>query len=110
MEWQCHKSCLWTNLNGLKIFLNLMKVLYKNYNEKGDKGYFLEVDAQYPEKWHNLHNDLPFLPEKMKTENVKKLLAELHDKTEYVMHIRNLKEALNFGLVLKKLRRTIKFK
>ena len=50
-----------------------MKVLYKNYNEKGDKGYFLEVYAQYPEKWHNLHNDLLFLPEKMKTEKVKKL-------------------------------------
>ena len=34
----------------------------KNYNEESDKGYFLEVDAQYLEKLHELHNDLPFLP------------------------------------------------
>ena len=32
-----------------------------------------------------------FLPEKMKIEKVEKLLANLHDKTEYVVHIRNLK-------------------
>ena len=29
------------------------------------KGYFLEVDVQYPEKLHKLHNDLPFLPESL---------------------------------------------
>ena len=32
----------------------------KNDNEKSDEGYFVEVDAQYPEKLHELHNDLPF--------------------------------------------------
>ena len=35
----------------------------------------------------------------MKTEKVKKLVANLHDKTENVIHIRNLKQALNHGLV-----------
>ena len=44
----------------------------KNYNEESDKGYFLEVDVQYLEKLHELHNDLPFLPERMKTEKKKK--------------------------------------
>ena len=34
-----------------------------SYNEKSDEGYFLEVDVQYPEELHELHNDLPFLPE-----------------------------------------------
>ena len=38
----------------------------KNYNEESDPGYFLEVDAQYLEKLHELHNDLPFLPESKK--------------------------------------------
>ena len=33
-----------------------------------DEGYFLDVDVQYPEKLHELHNVLPFLPERMKTE------------------------------------------
>ena len=81
----------------------------KNYNEESDEGYFLEVDVQYLEKLHELHNDLPFLPERMKIEKVEKLVTNLHDKTEYVIHIRNLKQALNHGLVLKKVHRVIKF-
>ena len=46
----------------------------------------------------------------MKIEKVKKLVANIDDKTEYVIHIRNLKQALNHGLVLKKLHRIIEFK
>ena len=42
--------------------------------------------------------------------NILKMLATLHDKTKYVIHIRNLKQALNHGLLLKKLHRIIKFK
>ena len=42
----------------------------------------------------------------MKIEKVKKLVANLHDKTECVIHIRNSKQALNHGLVLN---RVIKF-
>ena len=34
----------------------------ENYNEDSDKGYFLEADVQYPEKLHDLYNDLLFLP------------------------------------------------
>ena len=45
----------------------------------------------------------------MKNEKVKKLVANLHDKIEYVIHIRNLKQALNNGLVLKKVHSVIKF-
>ena len=81
----------------------------KNYNEESDEGYFLEVDVQYLEKIHDFHNDLPFLPERIKNEKIKKFVANLHDKTEYVIHIRNLKQALNRGLVLKKVHRVIKF-
>ena len=44
----------------------------------------------------------------MKIEKIEKLVANLHDKTEYVIQIRNLKEALNHGLVLKKVDRGIK--
>ena len=45
----------------------------------------------------------------MKIENVEKLAANLHDKKEYLIHIRNLKQALNHRLVLKKVRRVTKF-
>ena len=60
---------------------------------------FFDVDAQYPEKLLGLHNDLPILPERMKFEKTEKLVANFHDKTEYVIHMRNLKEAFNHGLV-----------
>ena len=81
----------------------------KNYNEESDEGYFLEVDLQYLEKLHELHNDLPFLPERIKIENDEKLVPNLHDKTEYVIHIRNLKQRSNYRLVLKKVHRVIEF-
>ena len=40
---------------------------------------------------------------------VEKLVTNLHDKTEYVIHIRNLRQKLNHGLILKKVHRVIKF-
>ena len=73
----------------------------QNYNKENDEGYFLEVDVQYSKKLHDLHNDLPFLPERMKIEKVERLVSNVHDKTEYVIHIRNLKQILNHGLILK---------
>ena len=42
---------------------------------------------------------------KMKLKNIVKLVANLHDKTKYVIHIRNLKQTVNHRLVLKKLHR-----
>ena len=71
------------------------KSFIKSYDEPSDEGYFLEVDVQYSENLHNFCNDLPSLPERMKTEKIEKLVANLYDKTECVVHIRNLKQALN---------------
>ena len=79
----------------------------KNYNEESDERYFFEADVQYLEKSHKLLHDLPFLPERMMIEKTEKLVANLHDKTEYFIHIRNLKEALNRRLILNKLHRII---
>ena len=73
---------------------NVRKDFIKSYNDESDEGYFLEVDVQYLENLHSLHNDLPFLPARMKIEK-----SRLNDKTEYVTHIRNSKQALNHGLV-----------
>ena len=47
---------------------------------QGDEGCFLEIDAQYPEKLHELHNDLPFLPKRMNIEKVEKLVANYMTK------------------------------
>ena len=58
----------------------------EDYNQESDEGYFLEVDVQYLENLHELHNDLSFLPERMKIEKVEKFVANLHDKTEYITH------------------------
>ena len=45
----------------------------------------------------------------MKIEKVENLVANLRDKTEYVIHKRNLKQALSHGLVFQKFHRVIKF-
>ena len=34
-------------------------------SEKSLIGYFLEVDLEYPDKLHELHNDYPLTPEKL---------------------------------------------
>ena len=36
----------------------------KNYDVRGNEGYLLEVDVEYPKEWLNAHADLPFLPER----------------------------------------------
>ena len=50
----------------------------QNYNEESDEGSFLEVAVQYLEKLHELHNNLPFLPQIIKIGKVKQLVAKLH--------------------------------
>ena len=35
---------------------------------------------------------------------IEKLVSNLHDKTDYLIHIRNLKQALNDSLFLRKAR------
>ena len=57
----------------------------------------------------NLHCDLPFLPEKMVVNNTKKLICNLQDKKDYVVHINVLKQALDNGLKLTKVHQVIEF-
>ena len=87
-----------------------MESFIKNYNEEIDEGYLFGVDIQYLKNLYNLRNDLPFFPERIKIENIEKVVANLHEKTEYVIDIRNLKKALNQELLLKKVHIVIKFK
>ena len=66
--------------------------------------YTTEIDIQYNENFHKTQNDLPFWPERMKIEKAEKLVANLHDKiyTQKVIHIKNLKQAINHEIVSKK--------
>ena len=59
----------------------------KNYNEKSDVGYFLEVDVEYPKNLWGSDKDLPFLPERKKLEKVEKLVCSIEDKEKYVIHM-----------------------
>ena len=98
-------------------------------NEKSSIGYFLEVDLEYPKELHELHNDFPLAPEKLTVSNdmlskhckkigdkyeikvgdVKKLIPNLGNKTNYVVHYRNLQLYLSLGMKLNKIHRVLKF-
>ena len=82
----------------------------KNYDINNDKGYILEVDVQYPKNLYKLHSDLPFLPERMKINNSKKLVCSLCNKENYAIHIIPLKQALDHRLKLTKVHRIIEFR
>ena len=75
-----------------------MKILIKDI-------YLLE----YPRELHDLHSDLPFLPERMKINKCNKLVCNLYDTKNNVVHIRSLKQALNHGLILRKVHTVIQF-
>ena len=47
---------------------NLYEWANQNFNKNSNIRYFIEADVQYPEKLHELHNDLPFLPKRIKAE------------------------------------------
>ena len=81
----------------------------KEYNEINDKGYVIETDVDYPQELHDLHSDMPFLPERMVINKTKKLVCNLHNKKNYVAHINMLKQALHHGLKLRKVHRVIEF-
>lgn len=96
------------------IFLTQNEIDTLNVNNipnDSEKGYFLEVDLEYPKNLHHKHNDLPFCPEKCVPPGGKnlKLVPNLYDKYNYVMHYVHLKTCLKHGLKLKKIHRAISF-
>ena len=72
--------------------------------------YVLKVDVRYPKKLHDSHNDLQFMCEHMKINGVEKLIPNLYEKKNYVIHIRALDQALKHGLVLECIHRAIEVK
>ena len=93
---------------------NIDKIKQKLMNIKSNSstGYILEVDLEYPQELHDIHNDYPLAPEKINipkewlsdycleianahnitTGKVKKLVPNLMNKNNYVIHYRNLQQ------------------
>ena len=99
-------------------------------SKKSQTGYIFEVDLEYPDELHELHNDYPLAPEKLavsydmlssyckkiadeyeiKVGDVKKLIPNLGNKTNYVVHYRNLQLYLSLKMKLTKIYKVLKFK
>ena len=90
-SWAISEKLPVNDFKWVKVFSEYNKIFIRSHNEESDEKYFIEVDIQYLENVHIIHKNLPFLPKRMKIDKVEKLAANLHDKTEYVTHIRNLK-------------------
>ena len=69
----------------------------------------LEVDLEYPKELHDLHNDYPLAPEQIEVNKVEKLIPNLWNKKNYVIHYKNLKQYLKLGLKIINIHRGIKF-
>ena len=69
----------------------------------------LEVDLEYPENLHDLHNDYPLAPERIIVDKVEKLIPNLNNKTKYVVHHEALKQYESLGLKVTKIYRGIAF-
>ncbi|XP_072380672.1 uncharacterized protein [Diabrotica undecimpunctata] len=82
-----------------------------NIENDYEKGYVLEVDLHYPPNVHDEHNELPFCPESIvpPKSKYKKLIPNLYDKKKYVIHYRNLKQCIQYGLKLEKVYRILEF-
>ena len=111
---------------------NIDKIKQKLMNIKSNSlaGYILEVDLEYPQELHDIHNDYPLAPEKsnipkewlpkyclkianahnITTGKAKKSVPNLTNKNNYVSHYRNLVQCLELGMKLKKIHRILKFK
>ena len=74
-----------------------------------NKGYLPEVDVKHPKELHDLHNDLPFMCEKMDINGVEKLGFNLYNKKNYVIHREAPNQALQHRSILKKIHRAIEF-
>ena len=93
----------------LEDFSKIDEDFIKNYDKDSDEEYILEVDLKYPKNLLDLHSDLSFLPGRMKIDKWKNLVCNFYDKKNYAVHIRSLKQALNHGLILKKVHGVIQF-
>ena len=114
---------------GCQWLQNVDRFDVNSISEKSPIEYIFKVYLEYPDELHILHNDHPLAPEKLaipydmsdqckktadehekKIGDVKKLIPKLGNKTNYVLHYRNLQLYLTLGMKLTKIHRVLKFK
>ena len=108
---------MYWDVNNLNAWLVEWRTDKFSYNEEfirdcdddSKKGYILEVDAQYPKELCELYSDLPFLPERKKIDKCGKLVCNLYDKKNYVIHLKALQQALDHELIIEKVHSVIRF-
>ena len=105
------------------------KIDLMNIAQDAEKGYILEVDLDYPHEIHDEHNDYPMAPElhypigelsshsqklrkdlNMKSKPTEKLIPNLKNKKNYVVHYRNLQQYVRHGLKVSKIHRALQFR
>ena len=69
-----------SSFNWVKNVSRIDEEFIKNYDENSNIGYFIKVHLEYPKELHDLHSDLPFLPEKMRINKHDKLVRTLYHK------------------------------
>ena len=122
--WAMSEYLLYERFKWLK---NVDEFDMMSISEKNPIGYLLKVELKYPDELHELHNDYPLAPEKLavssdmlskyckkiadkyviKIGDVKKLIPNLSNKTNYVVHYRNLQLYLSLGIKLTKIHRVL---
>ena len=111
----------WKNIDGFDV---------NSLSKKSRIGYILAFGLKYPEKLHVLHNNYPLVPEKLaiphdmfvrllwkiaeefeiKVGDVQKLIPNLDNISNYVLHYRNIQLYLSLGMKLTKIHKVLKFK
>ena len=109
---------------------NVDKFDVSSFTKNFSIGYILEVDLEYPDELHYVHNYYPLAPEKLaisydklsnyckkiadkygiKNDDVKKLVSNLGDKSNYILYYRNLQLYLLRGMKLTNIHKILKFK
>ena len=105
-------------------------IYYFSVSDSSYVGYILKVDLEYPSELHELHNDYPSAPEKLKVRedmlsdycldiakrygikvgDVSKFVPNLRDKSCYVLHYRVLQLYVSLGMVVKRVYEVLKFR
>ena len=73
-------------------------MLDKEFSDWKNMPCILEVDLEYPNNLHDLHNDYPLAPERCVVNKVEKLIPNLNNRVKYVVHHKTLKLYESLGL------------